>query len=196
MTNKRRYPSKLGATKLFIVPMPMKFAHSMFGQWRPFSLQPMMAPLCLIAMVACSPTDTSKGQERQGRETPANLKHGPAAPLTSDPNWHEIGTMGYRPSGPRSTFMVETTSIRRSDQLVRYWVRQRYEEPVGEWAGTTTLEEIDCSEGKIRILQQTSDHVDPANLEAPDTQPPDPWSYIEPGTSDAAVFEYVCLDRD
>lgn len=94
-------------------------------------------------------------------------------------------------------FFYDPTTI-RGDNLKRVWQKTNFIKPTKETKtlSINTLEEIDCNEGKIRLLQsQSYSGKDLTGEITGATTTPWDWRYIPPNTPSSEVFQLVCKKK-
>lgn len=84
---------------------------------------------------------------------------------------------------------IDSTSINRTGETVRFWSRITYTSEANGWAKDVTLEEANCKTGQSRNVQITVYFVDGSNRT---TGSPGPWRYVTPGTVGKESFDFVC----
>jgi hypothetical protein len=91
-------------------------------------------------------------------------------------------------------FYVDADSIKKAGSTRRFWVLQDMKKPTPNASKSAkTLREIDCTDEKFRSLQYTffSGKMVTGKLISTTTNASD-WHFIEPGSMDKDVMDFVC----
>lgn len=91
--------------------------------------------------------------------------------------------------GANSTIFIDTSSIQRNGQIVRYWTRTENVKAKNGWKADVTLEESNCATGQKRYIQITIYRED-GTIDTTSTA--GEWRYAVPETIGYSVLQYVC----
>jgi hypothetical protein len=125
-----------------------------------------------------------------GMRTFAALSAAAMAALTPSIAWAEANWVFVASSGAGThTAYIDTTSIRRTGSIVRFWQRSVFLNNKDGWEESKSLKEDDCENGRTRILQLSIYYVD-GRIRTNNN--PDDWSYVTPGTIEERTHEVAC----
>lgn len=84
---------------------------------------------------------------------------------------------------------MDTSSIKRTGQIARYWYRVEYGHPKDGDEAAVVLLEMNCTTEQYRILQSTTYNADgTSSLSTKATS----WIYVQPGGPGHIMYQFIC----
>lgn len=107
---------------------------------------------------------------------------------SAEQTWEYVGG-GQAEGEYRILAYIDTSSIKRTGSVVRYWGLAEYENNPDGWEKDLTLFENDCAGGRSRMLQISVYFLNGGHQ----SQELDGlWRYVTPGTLGAKRHGFVC----
>ncbi len=88
-----------------------------------------------------------------------------------------------------STQYIDTTSIRHTGSIVRYWTKTSFVPNRDGFEQTLVLQESDCENGRLRILQMVGYKFDGTTISSNTLTD---WMYVTPGAMGEAMHNAAC----
>lgn len=92
----------------------------------------------------------------------------------------------------KSTYYVDTSSIRRTSSTVRFWIQTTYVNDKDGWESSKSYHEVDCAERRMRQLASTVYYKDGRNSSG--ANGPNPWTYVTPESIGEILLDYACAN--
>lgn len=104
-------------------------------------------------------------------------------PALAQDRWVLVGS-----TGDTDTY-VDRSTIRRTGNVVRYWLKREYQNDAMKRSQARVLTEIDCDQGRIRYLQIAYYFLDGTNDSKPGGAV---WEFVAPDTIADGQLRFVC----